>query len=695
MALRRRHSIRVALGQEATAAPELKEFAELQCWATRMHASRLKRPAKKWLRLRDFTLYWCKSPVETQAEGCIRFLYDDVSLEKMDNTQIKFKCRDKDRVFDFNTALDANRWYDRCSKALIIRDNHGSNFAEDGRSVFSNVCNMFLLNNSEWIAVGQGTLSLLVDTKQSGGVPDVAAVMTIQSDTGSKSYEFLLCPYIKPKGNKTWIIPKCMDMNTEFNQQTLAFRFKDESDAQIFQNVFDGTFRSTDTDTKVQGSGRIGELEQENAKLRDTAEQLRKKCDQLREKKDALKNLLQQARLDGDEADAVYDDDDDDAIQPDAIAGGKRYQPFKTGKLDHALKYRVVGEDGITVRASIETSSREVCIVPTGEIVDVVEIQGRRARVITPVEGWCSLHTAGGYVCLEMLPKEEQPYPEDIVEEKEQNGGGASSQENERLRRELQQMKRKYSDLERQKSQNQSMNSGGQKSWTKEEVLQWTAQDVGNWLEGIGLARYRQQFEELDVDGSILVMDLDDNLLEQDLDVKGYDKNQIMDLVTELHNTGRLRGGGGGGGGGGYDAAADNARLAELEDQYEQQIQRMREDHQAELDRQRQRMERDFDNERRRLEKQLNDKDERIGDLRQQVNSAGAKSGYNSGYGGGGGGLSQVDIDRLKGVLTGQMEDKAREVKELQQANMTLHEELAKKTKRLIQLESLARKQGF
>lgn len=295
----RQHSMRVTMEQEATTLKELNEFAEFQCHATRLFASSLKRPAKKWLRLRDYTFYWCKSQQETQAEGCIRFLYDDVVLERVDDTQIKFKCRDKDRMFDFESKLDATRWFDRISKTVSIRDCNGTNFSEDGKSVFKNTCNMFLLNQQQWVAVGQGNLQLLVDTKQSGGIPDVAAIMTITAEDVNKSYEFLLTPYIKPKGNKTWILPKCMDMNTDFNQQTLAFRFPSENDAQIFHNVFDSTYRSTDVEAKRDIGGRVDELEEENKTLREENENLKMRCERLREKKDDLKRLLDKARTEG------------------------------------------------------------------------------------------------------------------------------------------------------------------------------------------------------------------------------------------------------------------------------------------------------------------------------------------------------------------------------------------------------------
>lgn len=299
MAHRRNLSTQVEIKKEQTVQPDLKHFAELATWATRHHQSRLKKPEKKWVRLRDFTLYWCKSETDTQAEGCIRFLYDEVRVELSNESQLIFKCEDKDRLFDFHTASDAQTWLDRCNKILKIRSSNGANFGEDGRTVFSNICNMFLLANSEWVAVGKGTLKIIVDSSKSGGVPDVAAVMTVPSETGNKSYEFLAAPYIKPKGNKTWILPKAMDMHTEFNQQTLAFRFPSENDAQVFQNIFDNSFRTSEADEKHEGDERLQQLEKENQELKEEIAMLTRKKERLKEKTDALKKLIDRARRQG------------------------------------------------------------------------------------------------------------------------------------------------------------------------------------------------------------------------------------------------------------------------------------------------------------------------------------------------------------------------------------------------------------
>eukprot|EP01062_Namystynia_karyoxenos_P066036 TRINITY_DN60055_c0_g1_i1.p1 TRINITY_DN60055_c0_g1~~TRINITY_DN60055_c0_g1_i1.p1 ORF type:complete len:906 (+),score=157.06 TRINITY_DN60055_c0_g1_i1:79-2796(+) len=49
-----------------------------------------------------------------------------------------------------------------------------------------------------------------------------------------------------------------------------------------------------------------------------------------------------------------------------------------------------------TVRAGASLESEIVCeALPQGTVVQVAEVQGRRARIVDPVEGWLSLHTQG------------------------------------------------------------------------------------------------------------------------------------------------------------------------------------------------------------------------------------------------------------------------------------------------------------
>merc|ERR1719355_566381 len=84
---------------------------------------------------------------------------------------------------------------------------------------------------------------------------------------------------------------------------------------------------------------------------------------------------------------------------------------------DTPLPYKVVGEDGVTVRSSIDLSSDEVCIIPHGEIVLIKERRGRRGRLVTPVDGWCSLRTQGGYVCLQKVEGQEINQDEIVVDD--------------------------------------------------------------------------------------------------------------------------------------------------------------------------------------------------------------------------------------------------------------------------------------
>lgn len=85
-------------------------------------------------------------------------------------------------------------------------------------------------------------------------------------------------------------------------------------------------------------------------------------------------------------------------------------------------------------------------------------------------------------------------------------------------------------------------------SFSKDEVLQWSSLHVCDWLVAIpelvhaDLEKYRNAFVEEDIDGSILVHDLDNDVLTCDLDVHSPDRDTIMELINELqcHDTGRL-----------------------------------------------------------------------------------------------------------------------------------------------------------
>merc|ERR1711964_615202 len=144
-------------------------------------------------------------------------------------------CSDEVREFEFSSTLDADLWYERCSKVLMIKENKFDNVAS-AKSVFSNTnCNIYLLEKNEWVDVGVRELNVLVD-KEGDNIPDVTAVIT----GGDKPYNFLVCPRpaICSQGNKTCVIPKALDMDAEFKEEIIAFEFSTESDAQMFKDVF-------------------------------------------------------------------------------------------------------------------------------------------------------------------------------------------------------------------------------------------------------------------------------------------------------------------------------------------------------------------------------------------------------------------------------------------------------------------------
>lgn len=60
------------------------------------------------------------------------------------------------------------------------------------------------------------------------------------------------------------------------------------------------------------------------------------------------------------------------------------------------VTYKVTHKGGALVRAGFETTTAQVHQLSLGEIVTVVEIQGRRARIAVPVDGWVSTETREG-----------------------------------------------------------------------------------------------------------------------------------------------------------------------------------------------------------------------------------------------------------------------------------------------------------
>jgi len=63
---------------------------------------------------------------------------------------------------------------------------------------------------------------------------------------------------------------------------------------------------------------------------------------------------------------------------------------------DAPLSYKVTHKGGALVRSGYETTSSQVHQLDAGEVVTIVELVGRRARIISPVEGWVSTETKDG-----------------------------------------------------------------------------------------------------------------------------------------------------------------------------------------------------------------------------------------------------------------------------------------------------------
>mmetsp|Transcript_69622 Transcript_69622/g.134285 ORF Transcript_69622/g.134285 Transcript_69622/m.134285 type:complete len:362 (-) Transcript_69622:72-1157(-) len=63
---------------------------------------------------------------------------------------------------------------------------------------------------------------------------------------------------------------------------------------------------------------------------------------------------------------------------------------------DAPINYRVTHKGGALVRSGHDTSSAQVHQLAAGQVVCTVELVGRRARIIMPVEGWVSTETKDG-----------------------------------------------------------------------------------------------------------------------------------------------------------------------------------------------------------------------------------------------------------------------------------------------------------
>lgn len=241
------------------------------------------------------------------------------------------------------------------------------------------------------------------------------AECTVKDDQLKK---YLLTAYIKPKGGKTWILPKVMDIDDNFSRQTLAFRFPSEDDAKVFHNIFDTQFRNQDVDAKQAEEERIKFLTEENAKLHERKRELEEGINDLREMQETLKEQLGAANVDAAEIQSEMNKDaGEDAYARNEGFGAKQASASAFGASARAVSadmptrssphtYSVKGDDGITVRAGESLDTDEVDTLPRNTEVTVVDIRGRRAHITTPVEGWVSLHTKSGYVCLEKVDSE-------------------------------------------------------------------------------------------------------------------------------------------------------------------------------------------------------------------------------------------------------------------------------------------------
>eukprot|EP00754_Rhynchopus_humris_P011842 Rhum_TRINITY_DN14252_c0_g2::Rhum_TRINITY_DN14252_c0_g2_i1::g.75476::m.75476 len=76
------------------------------------------------------------------------------------------------------------------------------------------------------------------------------------------------------------------------------------------------------------------------------------------------------------------------------------YPPTTENVLVLPGRGRVVGDCGSVARAGELLTTEEVGTLDSGAVVDVAEVQGRRARLIAPLKGWVSLTTAEGNVLI-------------------------------------------------------------------------------------------------------------------------------------------------------------------------------------------------------------------------------------------------------------------------------------------------------
>lgn len=68
------------------------------------------------------------------------------------------------------------------------------------------------------------------------------------------------------------------------------------------------------------------------------------------------------------------------------------------------------------------------------------------------------------------------------------------------------------------------------------DVENWTVDDVGRWLQQKGFRNYVQKFRELEIEGSIVLHDLNEELLRNDLEVKSVHIPKFLRELTSLRN---------------------------------------------------------------------------------------------------------------------------------------------------------------
>lgn len=75
-------------------------------------------------------------------------------------------------------------------------------------------------------------------------------------------------------------------------------------------------------------------------------------------------------------------------------------QASSTPQRQSVEKFRVVGQSGATVRKDVNLDSPLVANLEKDTVVDVIEVKGRRAHIVSPVDGWGSIKTETGYVIM-------------------------------------------------------------------------------------------------------------------------------------------------------------------------------------------------------------------------------------------------------------------------------------------------------